>query len=558
MSRVLRLCILLVPLVLLAGCAIQPISPDLESATQSSVEATETAAAETAAYPIVYAAPDCDYGGAFKSFEALDVHTVKITMCAPEASLAYRLAGAQWAIQDSAYLQATGGGGDILTQPNGTGPFRLTGWGDDSATFERFDEYWGDPAASPRLVVHWTEDADAGLAALQAGEVDGVLTLAADNVPVVESDSALQLATQAPQNIWYVGINNMMPPFDNERVRQALAMAIDRDALVAEFFPDGSLVPTQVLAPQVAGYSEGEEWYPYDPEAAMAILAEEGAENLEIELTYWEAGNSDDVAQAIADQLAKVGITANVVSETEYEDYFTSLLSGEVGELDYIAWYPGIDALEWYFLFARDAGLEFGDGFPAIWEALETASTLPGVEERQPYFDQIAQLIKQHAPMVPIAHEASAVAFRADVTGTNPNLALAATPLTLLKAGDRDVFHYMLDVTPYSAYCNDEIDVGSFQICYLVGEGLIGIDPETRDVAPGLADSWETSDDLTEWTFTLRDDVTFHDGSSLDAGDVVLTYAAMWDAENPLHVGRTGSFDNWQLTFGSLLNAPEE
>lgn len=554
MTRTLRLCVLFVPLFLLAACAIQPISPDLASTTSSAPDAS----AESAVYPIAHTAPDCDYGGIFKSMEAVDARTVKFTLCWPEASLPYRLVGAQWPIQDADYLAATGGGGDLLTQPIGTGAYALTEWGDDRATFQRFDGYWGEPAASPQLTVRWTDDGDAGLAALQAGEVDGLLALDAENIPAVEADDQLQLSTLPPQNIWYVGINNLMPPFDNERVRQAVAMAIDRDALVADYFPQGSLVPSQVIAPQIAGYSDGEAWYPYDPEGARAVLAEEGIENLEVELTYWESGNSGDVAQAIADQLAEAGITANVVSETGYEDYFTSLLAGEVGALDYIAWYPGSDASDWYFLFARDAGLEFGDGYPDVWEAIEAANALPTVEERQPYYDEIARLIKQRVPMVPVAHEASTTAFRADVTSTLPEISLAGQPFALLKAGDRDVFNFMMDVSPYSAYCADEVDVASFQICFIVGESLTEIDPVTGEVGPALATAWQANDDLTEWTFTLRDGVTFHNGADFNADDVVTTYAAIWDAANPLHVGRTGGFDNWQLTFGSLLNAPEE
>jgi ABC-type transport system substrate-binding protein len=317
-------------------------------------------------------------------------------------------------------------------------------------------------------------------------------------------------------------------------------------------------VPTQVVAPQVGGYSEGETWYAYDPERARAILAEEGADDLEIELTFWEAGNAGDVAQAIAEQLAQVGITANVVGDSAYEDYIGSLVNGEIGALDYIAWYAGTDATEWYFLFARDAGLEFGEGFPEIWDALDAAAALPSLADRQPIYDQIARLIKEHVPMVPVAHEANVAAYRADVTGINPNDTLAGAPQSHEKAGDRDTFHLMLATGPFSAYCGDEFDVGSFMICKQVGEGLTALDPETLEVAPAIAEEWGSNADLTEWTFTLRDDVSFHNGATLEADDVLTTYAVIWDAAHPLHVGRTGGFDNWMTNFGALLNAPQE
>jgi ABC-type transport system substrate-binding protein len=76
------------------------------------------------------------------------------------------------------------------------------------------------------------------------------------------------------------------------------------------------------------------------------------------------------------------------------------------------------------------------------------------------------------------------------------------------------------------------------------------------EVIPSLAESYENSEDLTEWTFTLREGVTFHDGTPFDANDVVLSYAVQWDAEHPLHVGRDGSFTYFSGLFGSFLNPP--
>ena len=72
---------------------------------------------------------------------------------------------------------------------------------------------------------------------------------------------------------------------------------------------------------------------------------------------------------------------------------------------------------------------------------------------------------------------------------------------------------------------------------------------------PALAVSNAVNADLTEYTFTLRDGVTFHNGATLDANDVVATFAAQWDAMSPNHVGRTGTFEYFGAFFGCFLNA---
>ena len=58
------------------------------------------------------------------------------------------------------------------------------------------------------------------------------------------------------------------------------------------------------------------------------------------------------------------------------------------------------------------------------------------------------------------------------------------------------------------------------------------------------------------WTFHLREGVTFHDGSTFDATDVVESYRVQWDAADPRHVGRTGNFEYWGALFGGFLNPP--
>ncbi len=101
------------------------------------------------------------------------------------------------------------------------------------------------------------------------------------------------------------------------------------------------------------------------------------------------------------------------------------------------------------------------------------------------------------------------------------------------------------------------VDGETFRACEQITQSLLGYATD-GSVVPALASDYSGNADATEWTFTLRDGVTFSDGSALDANDVVASFIAMWDASSPMHIGRTGDFTYWGAFFGSPLNAPTE
>jgi ABC-type transport system substrate-binding protein len=138
-----------------------------------------------------------------------------------------------------------------------------------------------------------------------------------------------------------------------------------------------------------------------------------------------------------------------------------------------------------------------------------------------------------------------------------------ASPLTTevfahTQPADRDVFVWMQNAEPISLFCADETDGESLRACEQVTQSLLAYKVAGTEVEPALAESYEPNDDLTEWTFHLRQGVKFHDGSSLDANDVITSLNLQWDAASPLHKGNTGAFDYWSGLFGTFLNAPAQ
>lgn len=503
-----------------------------------------------------------DYSGLLKEIAAVDPLTVRFTFCEPDPAFRAKAAFIPFAILPSEYLEATGGGGELIERPIGTGPYRVESWTrGDNITLKRFDDYWGERAKTETLIFRWSAEAAQRLLELQSGAVDGIDNIAPDAFEVVAADPNLQLFEREALNIFYVGMNNTYPPFDNVKVRQAIAMGIDRQRIVDNFYPPGSEVASHFTPCAIPNGCVGEPWYEYNPEKAKQLLAEAGYPNgFETVLEYRDVVRGylpepGRVAEDIQAQLAAIGIkvTINVIESGAFLDKADA---GELKGLHLLGWsadYPDVtNFLDFHF--GGGASKQFGNKFPDLVEALRQGASRADDAERQPFYVEANNLIKQYVPVVPIAHGGSGVAYKADVKGA------FASPLSneyfaVMDPGGRDTFVWMQNAEPAGIYCADETDGEALRVCEQVMEALLAYEIGGTKVVPGLAEECTPNADLTVWTCKLRAGVKFHDGSELDANDVVMSWVVQWDAAHPLHKGRDGSFTYFSSLWGGFLNA---
>jgi len=506
-------------------------------------------------------APSCDYGGEFSSIETVDEFTVKFTLCYPDPDFPSKVAFSVFSITDKEFLDANSGDSVKMSEaPNGSGPYMLKEWiRGDRVIYEANPTYWGTPPAIPNLVFRWSEQSAQRLLELQSGEVDGIDNPAPEDFATIEGDANLALYARPPLNIFYIGFNHNVAPFDDVKVRQAIAYAIDRERIVDQYYPEGSSVAKVFVPPSIQpGYSDAVDWYPYDPEMAKTLLAEANQDNLEIELSIRNVVRAylptpDKVAQEIQAQLAEVGITVtiNVMESTAFID---ATAAGEKGFylLGWNADYPG--ATNFYdYHFAADTNLQFGDLYEEIVTEIRAAGQVSDPVVRQQHYDAVNTLLKDNVVMIPVAHGASATAFKASIEGAHAS-PLGNEVMGVLSS-DADQFVWMQNGEPSTLWCIDETDGETLRACEQIFEALLSFKVGGAEVEPGLAESYVANDDATEWTFTLRQGVQFQDGSLLDASDVVASYAAVWDAKSPNHVGRTGNFEYFTAFFNKFLNA---
>jgi len=506
----------------------------------------------------------CAYGGEFQAIEAVDDLTVQFTLCYPDPAFPSKIAFSAFPINDSDYLEATGGEGDLLDKPIGTGPYMLEEWNKGAeVVMTRFDGYWGEPAKAETLIFRWNSEAAARLVELQAGTIDGMDNPGSDDFAVIEADPNLTLYERAGTNIFYLGMNNTYPPFDNERVRQAFAMAIDKQRLVDNFYPRGSLAAGQFMPPVIFGYTPEVEWWEYNPEMAQQILEEEGVlPGFETTITYRDVVRSylpepGVVAQDIQAQLAAIGVDLEIVV-MESGAFLDASDAGEIDGFHMLGWgadYP--DATNFLdFHFGSGSSAQFGDGWEDIWDALARGGALSVPEARYPIYIEANELIKQHVPMIPMAHGGSGTAFLADVDGAHSS-PLGNEYFAVMTPAGRDQIVWMQNAEPLSLYCADESDGESLRPCEQIHEPLLTYEVGGTAVRPSLATNCEANEDLTIWTCFLRAGVEFHNGATLDAGDVVRSYELQWDASDPLHTGRRATFVYFSALFG-IKNMPEE
>ena len=567
---------------LLAACAPGGGGEVVPTATKAPVEPTKvpepTATKEMAAEPtkapaeptatsaplyegIKLEAPDCEYGGNVKSIEALDEFNVKVTLCNPDPAFLVKIAVPAFAIFDADYIAEIGGdAAKLADNPVGTGPYVVQEWvRGDHITFAPNPNYWGE-APKNTFILKWNKEAAARLLDLQAGNVNGIVEVTADDVPTIQADPSLTLYPRLINTFLYLGINNTKPPFDNQVVRQAFAMAVDKQRIVDDFYAPGSVAATQFVPPGVKpGFTDGYQGTTYDPVKAKQMLEGAGFDfNQEYVLSYAERTRPyfpqpTKIAQAVQAQLAEIGIKIKLEME-EWATYLPAVRAGEKA-LFFLGWsedYP--DATNWYDVFLTGSSPSFGNAFPEIVERIQKAATLADPVERQKIYDEVNKLYDELVPTIVIAHGTTALAFQASVKNVvlgpyNENFQQMET--------ENGTLVYSQDGEPVSLYCSDETDGSSFRACLQIFDTLYNFKFGSAEAQPALAEKCSANTEGTEWTCTLKQDVKFSNGASLDANDVVTSWGTMWDYNHPLRKGNTGVFQYWKDFFGpSALNEP--
>ena len=246
--------------------------------------------------------------------EAVDAHTARITLKEPFSAFINDLAHPSGVMISPAALRKWGSKG-IAFHPVGTGPFKFVEWRQpDYLKVAKFDGYWrkGYPKVNS---ITWRSvvDNNSRAALMQTGEAQFTFPVPYELAGVLKAKPGIELVAAPSIVLRYLSMNTLQKPFDNPKVREAIAYAINKQALAKVAF-NGYAAPADGVVPDAVEYSVKLGPWPYDVAKAKKLLAEAGYPN-GFETELWSAYNystAQKVSEFLQQQLAQVGIKAKI------------------------------------------------------------------------------------------------------------------------------------------------------------------------------------------------------------------------------------------------------
>ena len=378
----------------------------------------------------------------YESCEAQDESTVVLNLTKPSASFLGALALTNFTIASPKALEEYGAnegtvdeetgfrpGGTFGTEhPIGTGPFKFESWTrGDRLVMVRNDDYWGEKAKIERLIFRPISDNAARLQALQNGEIQGYDLVEPQDVPTIEGDDNLQILDRPAFNIGYVGINQATAPLDKLEVRQAIAHALDRQAVVDNFYAGRGEVAKNFMPPDLFGYADDVTTYDHDPEKARQLLQEAGEANPSLTFCY-----PTDVSrpympdpqrnfQAFSADLEEVGFKITPRALPWSPDYLGAVDEGNC-PLYLLGWTGDYaDPDNFVGTFFQTPQKAWGFDNQEIFDKLNEAEVEPDEDARIGLYQEANRLIADFVPGVPYVHTEPALAFHSCVEGYQPS-----------------------------------------------------------------------------------------------------------------------------------------
>jgi peptide/nickel transport system substrate-binding protein len=377
----------------------------------------------------------------FKRCTVAGEHEVTIELTQPLTSFLAAMTTPAFAISSPEALKAgtadtedqTSSGTKIsryAQHPVGTGPFRFRQWTKDAVLLESSPGYWGDRGQIGQLKFVVYDTPQSRLQALLAGTIDGYDAVTVANIETLVR-KGFQVVRRDPFSVMYLGMNQAVPLLANDKVRQAIAMGINKDAVIKPFFLEDTKSASQFVPPKLSGFNTAGGFPAYDPEKAKRLLSEAGYKGEELPFYYplnvtrLYLPTPEKVYAEIASQLTLLGLNIKPVPVDWSDGYLQKVTTPGDHAFHLLGRYGSYGDPDDFLapLFGAKNG-EFGFFDAQIFSKIERARGLADGTERTQAYQNVNSQIGSTAPAVPICYPISAVAISSRVASypTSPVL----------------------------------------------------------------------------------------------------------------------------------------
>ena len=269
------------------------------------------------------------FGGTEFSFEIPDDNTIRITTDPAQPSLPLLLT--VMPVQSAAATPPN----EFTRQPIGTGPYVFSSWEvGQSITVTRNPDYWGDQPQVEKGTYLFRSDSAVAAAMVETGEADIVPSIAIQDATNPDTDFSYPNSETTS-----LRIDTRTPPLDDRRIREAMNLAIDREAMLGTLFPADAQIATQLVVPTTIGYNQDIPKWPYDPEKATALVEEAKAAGVPVDTEIRIIGrsgqypNATEAMEAIMAMLQETGLNVklDMFDVSVWNNYFVSPFVADAG-----------------------------------------------------------------------------------------------------------------------------------------------------------------------------------------------------------------------------------
>jgi len=371
---------------------------------------------------------------------ALDDYRVQVSTEEPFAPLLATFSYTLIGVYSKDGYDAAGSDEAFSLHPVGPGPYKFAEWvPGQRLVLEAFEDYWAGAPAIQTVEFRVILDEAARVAALEAGEVDAIHAFAPIEAERLATNPEINVINPPSAGFIRFNMNTQRPPFDDPRVRRAMAYVIDREAINEAIFLGTAPVAHSLVPAGTFGYTEEFDTYDYDPERARELLAEAGVPDLSFELAYG-AGRyllDSEVVTIVQAQLAEIGVTANIraMEWAQFSEYIRQPPAESQTQMN-LTWWRSVngdpDSAIGVFTAAE---MPPAGNNPTYYESEEferlyaAQQTEPDPDARRELLRDLQRVLMEDLPAIPMYQQPQLWAARSDVVGLEDVI----TPLSTLR-----------------------------------------------------------------------------------------------------------------------------